>query len=100
MKKLLLLPLLLAACAKPHVVDVVQPYDEELNCAGLKAEMAKLDTFRAEAEKEKGVTGGNAMRALVFPIGIWATYENVNDAVSAANQREVYLTGLMTKKDC
>lgn len=97
---LLLMMFFMASCAKPHVVDIVQPYDEELNCAALKNEIAKLDKFIEDAEAEKGVTGGNAGRLLVFPIGIWATYENANEAISAANQREVYLRGIMVRKEC
>ena len=42
----------------------------------------------------------NAGRLLVFPIGIWATYENASQAIDAANQREIYLKGIMSKKNC
>ena len=100
--RLLLLPILLsfAACATPHVVDIVQPNDEQLNCAGLQNEVDELNEFIEAAEVEKGVNWGNAGRALVFPIGIWATYENANHAIRAANQREVYLRGIMSKKNC
>lgn len=52
------------------------------------------------AENEKGVNWSNAGRAIVFPIGIWATYENANQAIDAANQRELYLRGLMDDKQC
>ena len=90
----------LCSCATPTVVDIVKPGDEELSCGQLKNEIADLDAFIKEAEDEKGVTGGNAMRALVFPIGIWATYENANQAIDAANQREVYLVGIMQRKNC
>ena len=38
------------------------PGDEELNCNQLNIEIAKLDKFIKEAEKEKGVTWGNAGR--------------------------------------
>ena len=66
----------MASCATPHVVDIVQPNDEHLNCAGLQNEVDELDRFIEEAESEKGVNWSNAGRLLVFPIGIWATYEN------------------------
>lgn len=90
----------LASCATPHVVDIVQPNDEQLNCVGLQNEVDELDKFIKEAESEKGVNWDNAGRLLVFPIGIWATYENANQAISAANQREVYLRGIMSRKNC
>ena len=97
---LLLTSLFLVSCATPHVVDVVQPNDEQLNCASLQNEIDELDKFIAEAESEKGVNWSNAGRLLVFPIGIWATYENAGQAIDAANQREVYLRGIMTRKKC
>ena len=92
--------LFLASCATPHVVDIVQPNDEKLNCAGLQNEVDELDRFIEEAESEKGVNWSNAGRLLVFPIGIWATYENAEQAINAANQRELYLRGIMQKKNC
>lgn len=91
--------LFLSACATPHVVDIVQPNDEQLSCVGLQNEIDELEKFREEAEAEKGVTWGNTGR-LVFPIAIWATYENAEQAIDAANQRELYLTGIMSKKNC
>ena len=96
----LLSVLFLTSCATPHVVDIVQPNDRQLDCAGLQNEINELNKFIEEAEGEKGVNWGNAGRALVFPIGIWATYENANQAIEAANQREVYLTGMMSEKKC
>ena len=90
----------LASCATPHVVDIVQPNDEQLNCVGLQNEIDELDKFIEEAESEKGVNWSNAGRLMVFPIGIWATYENASQAINAANQREMYLKGIMSKKNC
>ena len=84
----------------PHVVDIVQPNDEHSNCAGLQNEVDELDRFIEEAESEKGVNWSNAGRLLVFPIGIWATYENAEQAINAANQRVLYLRGIMSKKNC
>ena len=61
--------LFLASCATPHVVDIVQPNDEQLSCIGLQNEIDKLDKFREEAGSEKGVTWGNTGR-LIFPIAM------------------------------
>ena len=96
---LLFTSLFLASCATPHVVDIVQPNDEQLSCIGLQNEIDDLEKFREEAESEKGVTWGNTGR-LIFPIAIWATYENAEQAIDAANQRELYLKGIMCKKNC
>lgn len=92
--------LFLVACATPHVVSVTKPTDETLNCEQLDAEITSLQRFKDEAESEKGVNWSNAGRLLVFPIGIWATYDNANEAISAANQREVYLKGIKGRKSC
>ena len=90
----------ITSCATPHVVDIIQPNDEQLSCVGLQNEVDELDKFIKEAESEKGVNWNNAGRLIVFPIGIWATYENANQAIDAANQREMYLKGIMSKKNC
>ena len=92
--------LFLASCATPHVVKIVMPGDEGLSCPQLQNEIARLEQFVKDADKEKGVTWGNAGRLIAFPIGIWATYENANQAIDAANQREVYLTGIKQRKGC
>ena len=92
--------LFLISCATPHVVDIIQPNDEQLSCIGLQNEIDELDKFIKEAESEKGVNWSNAGRLLVFPIGIWATYENANQAIDAANQREIYLKEIMSNKNC
>ena len=97
---IILASLFLVACATPHVVSITKPADETLNCEQLDAEIAELQRFRDEAESEKGVNWSNAGRLLVFPIGIWATYDNANEAISAANQREVYLKGIKGRKSC
>lgn len=100
MKRVLFATLLLVGCATPHVVDIVQPNDKLLNCPALQNEVDELQAFIDAAESEKGVNWSNAGRAIVFPIGIWATYENANQAIDAANQRELYLRGLMDDKQC
>ena len=100
MKRILFTTLMLAGCATPHVVDIVQPNDKLLNCPALQNEVDELQAFIDAAENEKGVNWPNAGRAIVFPIGIWATYENANQAIDAANQRELYLRGLMDNKQC
>ena len=74
--------------------------DEQLSCFGLQNEVDELEGFIEEAISEKGVNWNNAGRLLVFPTGIWATYENAGEAINAENQREVYLRGIMSKKNC
>ena len=47
--------LALGACATPHVVDIVQPNDEQLSWVGLQNEVDELEGFIEEAKSEKGV---------------------------------------------
>ncbi len=56
---------LLCACATPTVVQSVKPGDNGLSCAQLQNEYADAERFRSEADKEKSVTGGNVVRALL-----------------------------------
>ena len=63
------------------------PGNEKLNCNQLIIEIVKLNSFIKLAEKEKDVTWGNAGKLITFSVGIWATYENANKAINAANHR-------------
>ena len=76
------------------------PGDEELNCGQLKNAYAEAERFKKEAQGEKGVTGGNAARALLFWPAIVGTYMNSNEAVQAADSRKVHLMYIMRDKDC
>ena len=91
---------LLAGCSKPTVVEVVMPGDEELNCGQLKNAYAEAERFKEEAQGEKGVTGGNTARALLFWPAIVGTYMNSNEAIQAADSRKVHLMNIMRDKDC
>lgn len=91
--------LLLASCSKPTVVEFVMPGDEELNCGQLKNAYAEAERFKAEAKGEKGVTGSNTARALLFWPAIVGTYMNSNEAIQAAESRKVHLMNIMRDKD-
>ena len=90
----------LAGCSKPTVVEVVMPGDEELNCGQLKNAYAEAERFKEEAQGEKGVTGGNTARAILFWPAIVGTYMNSNEAIQAAARRKVHLMNIMRDKDC
>jgi len=91
---------LLSACATPTVVQSVKPGDIGLNCAQLQNEYADAERFRAAADAEKSVTGGNVVRALFFWPAILGTASNANEAISAADSRKVNLANLMNQKNC
>tara|TARA_B100000963_G_scaffold65992_1_gene54235 strand:+ start:4099 stop:4416 length:318 start_codon:yes stop_codon:yes gene_type:complete len=91
---------LLVACAKPTVIDVVMPGDEELNCGQLKNAFAETQRLKREADGVKGVTGGNTARAILFWPAILGTYMNSNQASQAADSRAVHISNIMRNKKC
>lgn len=101
MKKLLLLccVFILGACASPTVVQAVKSGDAGLTCAQLQNEYDDAEKFKKEANAEKGVTGGNVARVLFWP-SIIGTYMNANQAIAAADNRQVHLANIMTQKQC
>ena len=90
----------LAGCASPTVVQTIKPGDTGLTCAQLQNEFADAERFRMEAEKEKTVTGGNVVRALLFWPAILGTASNANEAIAAADTRKVHLSNQMSQKGC
>jgi hypothetical protein len=91
---------LLSACATPHVVQAVKTTDASLSCAQLDAEMQDADRFRADAQKEKGMTGTNVAAVLFFWPAMIGTYSNANEAIAAADTRKANLMGMYTQKKC
>lgn len=92
--------ILLCACATPTVVQSVKPGDNGLSCAQLQNEFADAERFRAEADAEKSVTGGNVVRAIFFWPAILGTAANANEAIAAADSRKVHLANQMNQKNC
>jgi hypothetical protein len=102
MKKLAAIPFafVLAACATPTVVQSVKPGDSGLSCAQLQNEYSDAQRFRDEADREKGMTGGNVARALLFWPAILGSFSNANEAIASADVRKVHLANLMNQKNC
>ena len=90
----------LAACAKPTVTDVAMPGDETATCSQLKSEYTMARGLIADAEEEKGVTGDNVARLVLFWPAIIGTQMNANEAIDAANARQVHLLNIMRSKQC
>ena len=88
------------SCATPTVVQSVKPGDTGLSCSQLQNELADTERFRAEADREKGMTGGNVVRALFFWPAILGSFSNANEAIAAADARKVSLSNLMNQKNC
>ena len=92
--------ILLNACAKPTVVNVVLPGDEELNCEQLENAVAESQKIKREAEYAKEGTGGNITRVMLFWPAWAKTLHNADVAVRAADDRIFHLFKIMKKKSC
>ena len=92
--------ILLHSCAKPTVVNVVLPGDDELNCEQLENAVAESQKIKREAEYAKEGTGGNVTRLLLFWPAWAQTLHNADVAIMAANDRIYHLFNIMKKKKC
>ena len=88
------------SCAKPTVVNVVMPGDEDLNCEQLKDEVAEALNFKRKAEYAKEGTGANTTRVLLFWPAWAKTLHNADVAIVAADDRKYHLEKIMRKKEC
>ena len=94
----ILLAFFIFSCAKPTVVETIQPGDDLLKCPELKLEIEEANKIKQEAELSKA-SGGNFARALLF--WQWAqSLNNADDAIIAANDRSFHLIKLMREKNC
>ena len=98
---LILFFLVLNNCAKPTVVNIAMPNDENLNCDQLKDGYAETRRFKQEAEFVKeGNTGGNITRTILFWPALVKTIYNADVAIKAANDRGYHLINIMKNKNC
>tara|TARA_B100000579_G_C22030765_1_gene488085 strand:- start:40 stop:510 length:471 start_codon:yes stop_codon:yes gene_type:complete len=91
---------LLSSCAKPTVVNIVVPGDEELNCEQLENAIAETQKIKKDAEYAKEGTGGNVARLMLFWPAWAQTLHNADIAIQAANDRNFHLITIMKKKNC
>ena len=92
--------ILLDSCAKPTVVSVVLPGDDELNCEQLENAVAESQKIKREAEYAKEDTGVNAARLMLFWPAWAQTLHNADVAIIAANNRIYHLFNIIKKKKC
>lgn len=99
-KVIILFSFITIGCATPTVVQSVKPGDAGLSCSQLQNEYSDAENLRLLADKEKSVTGGNVVRALLFWPAILGTASNANEAIAAADSRKVHLANQMSIKNC
>ena len=92
--------ILMNSCAKPTVVNIVVPGDEELNCEQLENAVAETKKIKKDAEFAKEGTGGNVARLILFWPAWAQTLHNADIAIQAANDRNFHLINIMKKKNC
>ena len=88
------------SCAKPTVVNIVQPEDKNLNCKELNEQIEEAKKFKKDAELAKGDTGGNATRMILFWPAWARTLHNSDIAIIAAEDRIYHLNKLVRNKNC
>ena len=92
--------ILLNSCAKPTVVNVTLPEDNELNCEKLEDALGDAQTFRKKAMEATGATVDNQLRGVFFWPSLMMTYANAHEAIMAASERSIHLINIMEKKNC
>ena len=93
--------ILLASCATPTVVNVVEPTDNSLSCSQIDTQIAMAVKYADDAKKEKNIGTGTNVAALLFWLpGLYQTNVNVKEAVDAANRRAEHLSRLKISKNC
>ena len=98
---LVLIVLLFSSCAKPTVVNITMPGDEELSCGQLKDGYEETRRFKKEAETVRETdTGGNITRTILFWPALVKTLHNADVAIRAADDRAYHLISIMKNKNC
>jgi hypothetical protein len=92
--------LLLSACSNPEVISERQAGDTSLSCSQLTAEIRIAEDFKDDARDKKGMTGTNVAAGLFFWPALLVTYNNVGEAVDAAEDRIDNLLDIGKEKGC
>lgn len=88
------------ACTTTEKVNVMQPGDRAMTCTQLRAEFARLDMVKADADSDKGVNGANVAAVLLFWPAAAGNYLNARDAEALVNQRRTHLMAIHNEKQC
>jgi hypothetical protein len=90
----------LSACSAPKVISERQAGDTALSCSQLTEEIKIAEDFKDDARDEKGMTGTNVAAGLFFWPALLVTYNNVGEAIDAAEDRIDNLLDIGRKKGC
>ncbi len=85
-------------CAHPPVVEPIQGGDYDMTCVELAIAITDAKHFKADAKSKKGFTGGNVARGVLLWPTILGSYSNINEAITAADNRIAHLTRIKEEK--
>jgi hypothetical protein len=74
--------------------------DTALSCSGLISEIKEAKKFKEDARDEKDMTGTNVAAGLFFWPALLVSYNNIGEAVDAAEDRIDNLMDIGKDKDC
>ena len=89
----------LAACAPAYTPTASKP-DSELSCLEIKAEIARAQDARTQAQNNKGVSGQNVAWFLFFWPGIIGNELNNSQVIQKADERIGQMNQAYTAKNC
>ena len=90
----------LMGCATPAVVTPSQTSDVVMNCHQLAAAIDDARRFEDQAREDRGVTALNIAAAVFFWPALVGTYYNTEEAIEAAQARQVHLRTLYDQQGC
>tara|TARA_Y100000590_G_scaffold115704_1_gene132007 strand:- start:1766 stop:2230 length:465 start_codon:yes stop_codon:yes gene_type:complete len=94
------LSIILLSCAKPEVMDITMPGDQQMTCKELENNVAEAQKFKRDAQWEKDKDGANVTRMILFWPALATTYANAEKAIKAADDRSYHLIKIMDEKNC
>ncbi len=94
------LSLFVSGCVAPNVVQEKTVTDENLTCEQIQTQLGQLEEIRTEARKGKTASGTNVAAAIFFWPAVIGNYANANEALEAADKRNLVLVDLAKKKRC
>ena len=89
-----------SACTTTEKVNVMQPGDQAMTCAALRAEFVKLDEVKADGQSDQGVNGANVAAVLFFWPAAVGNYMSARDALAVAERRHTHLMTIYNSKNC
>lgn len=89
-----------SGCATSQKVEVAKVGDHRMTCSQLEEEYNKLQTIKADVEKNKSWTGTNIAALVFFFPGLVFTHVDARKAEDLLRERETRISELADKKGC